>query len=188
MSRNSVTCSSKKAGSLNATCTTSASKARSTTKQPGRSVSSRFCNFCIPRGSPLYNPRSAQFAPRGRRMPADRPLTILCVSSYEKGQEFIRTCKAMGCLVLLLTVEKLRHANWPFECIDEVFTMPEELPLQSLIYAVSYAARCHSIDRIVALDEFDMENVSALREHLRIPGMVLTTFLYFRHKVAIRTL
>ena len=115
-----------------------------------------------------------------------RPLTILCVSSYEKGQEFIRTCKAIGCRVLLLTVEKLRRAAWPFECIDEVFTMTEELPLQNLIYAVSYAARSQSIDRIAALDEFDMENVSALREHLRIPGMGLTAVRYFRDKLAMR--
>jgi len=119
-------------------------------------------------------------------MPEGRPLTILCVSSYEKGQEFLRTCKAMGCRVLLLTVEKLRHANWPFDCLDEVFAMPEELPLQSLIYAVSYTARSHFIDRVVALDEFDMENVSALREHLRIPGMGLTTVRYFRDKLAMR--
>jgi biotin carboxylase len=115
-----------------------------------------------------------------------RPLTILCVSSYEKGQEFIRTCKALGCRVLLLTLEKLRHAAWPFECIDEVFTMPEELPLQNLLYAVSYLARSQSIDRIVALDEFDMENVSALREHLRITGMGLTAVRYFRDKLAMR--
>ena len=119
-------------------------------------------------------------------MPDGRPLTILCISSYEKGQEFIRTCKSMGCRVLLLTVEKLRNADWPFECIDEVFTMPEELPLQRLIYAVSYTARSQTIDRIVALDEFDMENVSALREHLRIPGMGLTTVRYFRDKLAMR--
>ena len=119
-------------------------------------------------------------------MVKDRPLTILCVSSYEKGQEFIRTCKAIGCRVLLLTVEKVRNGDWPFECIDDVFTMPEELPLQNLIYAVSYAARSQPIDRIVALDEFDMENVSALREHLRIPGMGLTTVRYFRDKLAMR--
>ena len=119
-------------------------------------------------------------------MPDGRPLTILCISSYEKGQEFIRTCKGMGCRVLLLTVEKLRKADWPFECINEVFTMPEELPLQSLIYAVSHTARSQLIDRIVALDEFDMENVSALREHLRIPGMGLTTVRYFRDKLAMR--
>jgi biotin carboxylase len=114
------------------------------------------------------------------------PLTILCVSSYEKGQEFLRACKAMGCGVLLLTVEKLRHANWPKDCIDEIFTMPENLLLQHLIYTVSYMARSRPIDRIVALDEFDMENVSALREHLRIPGMGLTTVRYFRDKLAMR--
>jgi len=119
-------------------------------------------------------------------MPENQPLTILCISSYEKGQEFIRTCKTMGCKVLLLTVEKLRNANWPFEAIDELFTMPEELPLQHLIYTVSYMARLHPIDRIVALDEFDMENVSALREHLRLPGMGLTTVRYFRDKLAMR--
>jgi biotin carboxylase len=119
-------------------------------------------------------------------MSESRPLTILCVSSYEKGQEFIRTCKAIGCRVLLLTVEKLRDADWPRESIDEMFFMPEELPTQELINAVSYAARSQPIDRIVALDEFDMENVSALREHLRIPGMGLTTVRYFRDKLAMR--
>jgi biotin carboxylase len=119
-------------------------------------------------------------------MPESRPLTILCVSSYEKGQEFLRTCKAIGCRVLLLTVEKLRDADWPRESIDEMFFMPEELPTQQLINAVSFAARSQPIDRIVALDEFDMENVSALREHLRIPGMGLTTVRYFRDKLAMR--
>jgi len=119
-------------------------------------------------------------------MPQDRPLTILCVTSYEKGQEFLRTCKAIGCRVLLLTSEKLRNAAWPFECIDEIFTMPADLPLQGLINAVSYTARSQPIDRIAALDEFDMENVSALREHLRIPGMGLTTVRYFRDKLAMR--
>jgi len=119
-------------------------------------------------------------------MSESRPLTILCVSSYEKGQEFLRTCKAIGCRVVLLTVEKLRHADWPRESIDEMFFMPEELPVQDIINAVSFAARSQPIDRIVALDEFDMENVSALREHLRIPGMGLTTVRYFRDKLAMR--
>lgn len=119
-------------------------------------------------------------------MPEQRPLAILCVTTYEKGQEFIRTCKAIGCTVYLLTVEKLRGADWPSEAIDEMFFMPEELPLADLLKAVSYAARTRKIDRIVALDEFDMENVSAIREHLRIPGMGLTTVRYFRDKLAMR--
>ena len=70
-------------------------------------------------------------------MPDQRPLTILCVSSYEKGQEFLRTCKDMGCRVYLLTVEKLRHADWPHEAIDEMFFMPEELPLPGLLNATT---------------------------------------------------
>src|SRR5256886_16929614 len=119
-------------------------------------------------------------------MPDTRPHTILCISSYEKGQEFLRACKQMNCRVLLLTVEKLRDADWPRESIDEIFFMPEGLPLEHLIFTVSYMARSQPIDRIVALDEFDMENVSALREHLRIPGMGLTTVRYFRDKLAMR--
>ena len=119
-------------------------------------------------------------------MPTERPPTILCVSSYEKGQEFMRTCKREGWDVFLLTMEKLRDADWPREAITEAFYIPEELPLQGLINAVSYMARSRPIDRIVALDEFDMENVAALREHLRIPGMGLTTMRYFRDKLAMR--
>lgn len=118
--------------------------------------------------------------------PKARPLTILCISSYEKGQEFLRTCKAEGCRVLLLTTEKLRNADWPREAIDETFYIPEELPVADLIRAVSFMARTQPVDRIVALDEFDMENVAALREHLRIPGMGLTTMRCFRDKLAMR--
>lgn len=119
-------------------------------------------------------------------MSEPRPITILCISSYEKGQEFLRACKSLGCRVLLLTVEKLRDADWPRESVDEFFFMPEELPVQAIINTVSYLARWQPIDRIVALDEFDLENVAALREHMRIPGMGLTTIRYFRDKLAMR--
>ena len=119
-------------------------------------------------------------------MPDERPLTILCLSSYEKGQEFLRTCKSEGCCVLLLTIEKLRNADWPRESVDEFFYTPPDLHVDDMIRAVSYMARTHPLDRIVALDEFDMEHAAALREHLRIPGMGLTTMRYFRDKLAMR--
>ena len=119
-------------------------------------------------------------------MPEPRPITILCITSYEKGQEFLRTCKKLGCRGLLLTVEKLRDGDWPRESVDEFFFMPEELPVQAIINTVSYLARWQPIDRIVALDEFDLENAAYLREHLRIPGMGLTTIRYFRDKLAMR--
>src|SRR4029453_16700370 len=63
---------------------------------------------------------------------------------------------------------------------------PENLPLEGVMNAVSYMARTQKLDRIVALDEFDMETAAALREHMRIPGMGLTTLRYFRDKLAMR--
>jgi len=115
-----------------------------------------------------------------------RPLTVLSLASYEKGQEFIRECKRLGCRVLLLTLDKLRDADWPREAIDEAFYMPENFPLDALVRSVSFVARTHRIDRIVPLDDFDVETAAALREHLRLPGMGDTTARYFRDKLAMR--
>jgi biotin carboxylase len=112
--------------------------------------------------------------------------TVLCLASYFKGQEFLRECKRLGCRVLLLTVEKHRDADWPRESIDERFLMPSLSQRDHVINAVSYLARSEFIDRIVALDEFDLEMASTLREHLRIPGMGETTVRYFRDKLAMR--
>jgi biotin carboxylase len=111
---------------------------------------------------------------------------ILCISSYEKGQAFMRQCAAMGCHVVLLTVEKLKDADWPREILESVQTMPAGLTVEQVIHTVTYMARGWKIDRMVALDEFDMETVAALREHMRIPGMGRTTTAHFRDKLAMR--
>ena len=58
--------------------------------------------------------------------------------------------------------------------------------MPEIVKAVTYLAREKKIDRIVALDEFDMETAATLREHMRIPGMGLTTMRYFRDKLAMR--
>ncbi len=116
----------------------------------------------------------------------ESPLTFLCITTYEKGQEFMRECKRQGCRVLLLTAEKLKDADWPRESLDETFYIPAELPIPDIVNAVTHLARSQKIDRIVALDEFDMETAATLREHLRIPGMGLTTMRYFRDKLAMR--
>src|SRR5579863_7178694 len=119
-------------------------------------------------------------------MPESRPPTFLCITTYEKGQEFMRECKRQGCRVILLTAEKLRDADWPRESLDDTFYLPPEIALADIVGAVSHLARQHKLDRIVALDEFDMETAATLREHLRIPGMGLTTMRYFRDKLAMR--
>jgi len=119
-------------------------------------------------------------------MPESRPLTFLCITTYEKGQEFMRECKRQGCRVLLLTAEKLREADWPQESLGDTFYLPAEISLPDIVQAVTHLARTQKIDRIVALDEYDMETAATLREHLRIPGMGLTTMRYFRDKLAMR--
>ena len=119
-------------------------------------------------------------------MSENRPLTVLCLASYEKGQEFLRECKRQGCRVLLVTAEKLRDADWPRESVDEFFYMPADFALDELTRAVSYVARTREIDRIVPLDDFDVETAAALREHLRVPGMGDTTARHFRDKLAMR--
>jgi len=98
----------------------------------------------------------------------------------------MRECKRQGCRVLLLTAEKLRDADWPRESLDDTFFLPAEIPLSDIVLAVTHLARNQKIDRIVALDEYDMETAATLREHLRIPGMGLTTMRYFRDKLAMR--
>jgi biotin carboxylase len=101
----------------------------------------------------------------------------------------MREAKRQNWRVLLLTSEKLKEANWPRESIDDIFFMPdtdEDWKLQDVIYGVSYVARTEQIDRIVALDDYDVEKAASLREHLRIPGMGDTTARYFRDKLAMR--
>jgi len=114
------------------------------------------------------------------------PLTVLCLATYEKGQEFMRECKRQGCRVLLLTTEALRGADWPRDAIDETFYITRDLGREDLLKGVSHVARTHRIDRIVALDDFDVEMAALLREHLRVPGMGETTARYFRDKLAER--
>ncbi|MCU0682716.1 MAG: ATP-grasp domain-containing protein [Polyangiaceae bacterium] len=120
-------------------------------------------------------------------MQSRTPLTFLCLSSYFKGNDFLRACKAEGCRVLLLTVDKLLGEAWPRDAIDEIFAMPGDFSKrQDLLNAVSFVARSRPVDRIVALDDYDVEVAAMLREHLRVGGMGESTARYFRDKLAMR--
>jgi biotin carboxylase len=111
---------------------------------------------------------------------------ILCISTYEKGQAFMEECAAQGCRVMLLTLDKHRHGDWPRRILEEVVTMPDGLTLEQVTNTVTYLARTRRFDRLVALDEFDMETVAALREHMRIPGMGWTATSHYRDKLVMR--
>jgi len=119
-----------------------------------------------------------------------QPITLLCLASYEKGHQFLQQAKAEGCRVYLLTSESLRNqAEFPRESLDDIFYMPDdhlEWNMQQMVEVVAHLARHIHFDRIVALDDFDLEKAALLREHFRLPGLGESATRLFRDKLAMR--
>src|SRR5258708_38800774 len=114
------------------------------------------------------------------------PLTLLCIATYRKGDEFLRECRRQGCRVLLLTNEKLRDADWPRDAIDAFYYTRREMPEADIRKGAAYLARTERLDRIVALDDFDVDTAAMLRADLHVPGMGATTARGFHDKHAVR--
>lgn len=117
------------------------------------------------------------------------PKTFVCISNYFKGADFLISLKKLGNKVYLVTSEKLRDKPWPMDFIDEIFFMEgqdTDWNLEHLLLGVSNLMRNNEIHAIVALDDFDVEKATYLRENLRIDGMGQTTGRYFRDKLAMR--
>ncbi|WP_194775830.1 ATP-grasp domain-containing protein [Pararhodonellum marinum] len=120
---------------------------------------------------------------------ANTSKTFICISNYFKGADFLIALKKCGNKVFLITTENLRHKPWPFDYIDEAFYMPGldlEWNMDQLLYGVAGLMKGEKIEAIVALDDYDVEKATFLRENLRIPGMGQTTGRYFRDKLAMR--
>jgi biotin carboxylase len=115
------------------------------------------------------------------------PLTVLCIATYHKGGDFLDECHRQGCRVLLLTEEKLRDADWPRHAIDGFNYVRRDMPERDIRAGAAYLARTEHLDRIVALDDFDVETAAMLREYLHVAGMGETTARGFRDKLAMRS-
>ena len=113
---------------------------------------------------------------------------FLCLASYEKGHDFLRECAEMGVRLTLLTLDQHRDAAWPRDVLEEVTTMPPGLNRDQILNTVSWMARGRRFDRIIALDEFDLETAAQIREHMRVPGMGTTTAGCYRDKLAQRVI
>jgi biotin carboxylase len=118
---------------------------------------------------------------------ADETERFLCIASYEKGHDFLRQCAEMGVKPTLLTLNKLCDADWPREALEELVTMPSGLTREQILNTVSWMSRGRRFDRIIALDEFDLETGAQVREHMCIRGMGITTVSNYRDKLAMRT-
>ncbi len=115
--------------------------------------------------------------------------TFLCISNFFKGNAFLIALKKQGNRVFLITSEKLKEKPWAFEYIDEVFYMPGQdldWDLDILMKGVGGLMKNHKIESIIALDDYDVEKATFLRENLRISGMGQTTGRFFRDKLAMR--
>ena len=115
--------------------------------------------------------------------------TFICISNYFKGNDFLINMKKLGNKVYLITSEKLKTKPWAFNSIDEIFFMPGQdvdWDLDMLLHGVAGIMRNEKVDAIVALDDFDVEKATYLRENLRVDGMGQTTGRFFRDKLAMR--
>ena len=111
---------------------------------------------------------------------------LLAISTYEKGQAFLREAALLGARVTLLTTHKLWGADWPKDMLAHFETMPEDLAPEAVLPVVTRLAVHRDYRRVVALDEFDLDTAALMREHLRLPGMGRTPTRPFRDKLAMR--
>ena len=119
-----------------------------------------------------------------------RPVSFLCIASYFKGNDFLRGMKAAGATVYLVTSKKLEHKAWAREALDDIFYVEQDPEnnwnMEDVAAGLAWLMRSRKVDRIVALDDFDVEKGAFLREHFRSPGMGQTTARHFRDKLAMR--
>ena len=111
---------------------------------------------------------------------------FLCIAGMLQGQEFLRECSEQGVRPTVLTLDTQRDADWPLEAIEDLATMPAGLSRDQVLNTVCWMSRGRQFQRVIALDEADLEMAAAIREHLRIPGMGLTTAGYYRDRLAMR--
>jgi hypothetical protein len=152
-----------------------AGKSRRKSAPPGLATGTR-----RPHNFPILPP----YTPQGS-MPAP---SFLCLASYFKGNRFLERLKQEGCKVYLLTIEKALHEPWARHACEEVFAVNNFVDRRALINAVAYLMRDRKIDRIVALDDFDIEIAAGLREHFRMTatGHGDSEARFFRDKLAMR--
>lgn len=117
------------------------------------------------------------------------PLTFLAITSYYKGNRFLEAAAEAGHTVYLLTVQRLLGEGWPRHKLADVFAVPHFHDRRALLNAVAYLSRTRRFDRIVALDDFDIEVAAGLREHFRLThvGHGDSQARLFRDKLAMRT-
>lgn len=114
----------------------------------------------------------------------NRPLNIICLATYFKGADFIRECKANGCHVVLITKEKMLQEDWPRDSLDDLIAVPNDAGPALFIDLLAFLSRKMKVDRVIALEEFDVVTAALMREHLLLPGLSSSNAKVFRDKLS----
>ena len=113
-------------------------------------------------------------------------MNVVCLASYFKGVDFLSACAEQGARVFLLTREKALGERWPREQLADLVALPDNASPDLFIHLIAQLARRKRIDRLVALEEYDVLTAALAREHLRLPGLSFSTARLFRDKLAMR--
>src|SRR5215207_3206900 len=122
--------------------------------------------------------------PLKRENEMNRPLNIVCLATYFKGADFIRECKDQGGNVVLITKEKMLKEDWPRDSLDDLIAVPNDAGPPLFIDLLAFLARKTKIDRVVALEEFDVVTAALMREHLCMRGLSSSRAKVFRDKLS----
>lgn len=139
------------------------------------------------RGKGIYylTSKSQTVNPRENLMTGSQSApNVVCLATYFKGADFIRECKRLGCCVVVITKEKMLLEDWPRDSLDDLIALPDDAPADLFIHLISLLGRRRKLDRIIALEEFDVVTAALVREHFCLPGMSSTTAKVFRDKLA----
>ncbi|HJX92895.1 MAG TPA: ATP-grasp domain-containing protein [Pyrinomonadaceae bacterium] len=113
-----------------------------------------------------------------------RPLNIICLATYFKGADFIRECKEHGCNVVVITREKMLGEDWPRESLDDLIAVPNDAGPELFIDLSAFLSKRMKVDRVIALEEFDVVTAALIREHLCLPGLSSSQAKVFRDKLS----
>jgi len=102
----------------------------------------------------------------------------------------MRATAELGHRVYLVTSEDRKDKPWPYDILADTFYMPghdgRNWNLNDLEHGVAHVMRSTKIDRVIALDDYEVRKVAMLREVFRLPGMGQTTARHFHDKLAMR--
>jgi biotin carboxylase len=74
--------------------------------------------------------------------------------------------------------------DWPRESLDDLIAVPNDAGPALFIDLLAFLARNRRIDRVIALEEFDVVTAALMREHLCLAGLSSSRAKVFRDKLS----